>query len=534
MKLGKCALLTCLLALVGCGKSHTTANIRPLRVNITAEPQTLDSRKVRSLNDMNVLRIVGDGLTRVDSTGKAHLSLAEKYTLSDDQKTYTFHLKDAKWSNGEAVTASDFVYTWKKILSPEFPASNASQLYVLKNAKAVKESLLPMSMLGLTTVNEKTFVVELANPIPYFLDLLATPTFYPINSKVDKSNPNWAQNPETYVSCGPFRMSEWKHNDQLKLIKNPSYWDASRVKLDGIELYMVDQDTEAKMFEAGELDWMGSPFSTIPVEELEPIKKKNKLITEPFLGTNFIRTNIDETPFDSKVIRKAFAMALNREDIVTHVLQGNQIPTTHIVPMVMGLKTNSSFQDNNCAAAKEMLDLELAKYDMTVSSLPKITMKYPANSTSQKIAQAIQAQWKEALDVDIHLLPVEQKVFFDQVGKQDYQLAFGDWIADYNDAASFLEVFRLKANSTNNTGWQQEDYIKAMETSATTKDSTERNALLASSESILLEELPIIPLFQKTLLYSKSDHVTGVITTSLGSIDFKWAKMGAQHAKAHR
>ncbi|MCH9614542.1 MAG: Oligopeptide-binding protein OppA [Chlamydiia bacterium] len=534
MKLGKFALLACLIALVGCGKSKQMGATKPFRVNIAQEPQTLDSRKARNLIDLNVLRIVGDGLYRNDKSGKAHLSLASSVEMSNDQRTYTFKLRDAKWSNGDKVTAHDFVYTWKKILSPEFPSAYAQQLYVIKNARAVKENLLPMSMLGLTAIDQETLVVELSNPVPYFTDLLATPTFFPVNAKVDKANPSWALSSESYVSCGPFTMKEWKHNDQINFAKNPTYWDAAHVKLSALELYMVDQETEAKMFESGDLDWMGSPFSNIPVDEIEPARKKNKLITEPFLGTNWIRTNVTETPFDSPVVRKAFAMAVNRQALVEHVTCGNQIPSTRIVPLIMGLESKASFKDGDVETAREIFNAELEKYEMSVEKLPKITMKFPARDANQRLGQALQAQWKEALGVDVHLLPVEPKVFFDQVGKQDYQLAMGDWIADFDDAVSFLEVFHSTQTGTNNTGWENIDYMSSIDDSYKAKNVEERKALLTASENLILDELPIIPLFHKTMLFSKSDRVQNVVTTSLGGIDFKWADMEASHEKARR
>lgn len=534
MKLGKFALLACLLALAGCGKSKEMAKVKPFRVNIAQEPQTLDSRKARNLVDLNVLRIVGDGLCRNDKSGKSHLSLASEVAVSNDQKTYTFKLKEAKWSNGDSVTAHDFVYTWKKILSPDFPSAYAQQLYIFKNAAAVKENRLPMSMLGLTAIDDRTLVVELSNPVHYFLDLLATPTFYPVNAKVDKTNPSWALSSESYVSCGPFTMKEWKHNNQINFVKNPTYWDAAHVKLAALELYMVDPETEAKMFEAGDLDWMGSPFSNIPVDEIEPARKKNKLITEPFLGTNWIRTNVTETPFDSPVVRKAFAMAVNRKELVEHVTGGYQIPSTHIVPLVMGLNSKASFKDGDVETAREIFNAELAKYEMTIDKLPKITMKFPAREINQRIGQALQAQWKEALGVDVHLLPVEPKVFFDQLGKRDYQLAMGDWIADFNDAVSFLEVFHSIQTGTNNTGWENIDYMSSIDNSYKAKSPDERKALLSASENLILEELPIIPLFHKTLLFAKSDRVQNVVTTSLGGIDFKWADLEAANEKARR
>lgn len=288
--------IACLLLAIGCKSQDTTPSqqknsssspsskkvVQNIRINITGEPGTLDPRKARSLNDFNVIKMLMEGLTRMNYDSNPDLALAEKLIISEDQKTYTFTLKKVKWSNGDALTAHDFVYSWKKILSPTFPADNAHILYVIKNASLIKEGKLPVSMLGVQAMDDLTLVVHLEKPISFLLEVLAAPTCYPIHSQTDKENPHWAENADTYVSCGPFKLNEWKHSDSISVVKNDKYWDTNSVKLKKIDMVMVSPETGFNMYEKNELDWEGSPLSILPLDAIEKLKEKAELKTQNY------------------------------------------------------------------------------------------------------------------------------------------------------------------------------------------------------------------------------------------------------------
>ena len=343
-------LFTLILAVIGFGcqlsssknKVATPAS-QVVRINIRDEPQTLDPRKARHLNSLAIVHMLFDGLTRGSKEGTAELALAESVDISDDLKSYTFHLKEALWTNGDLVVASDFAYSWKKMLSPDFPSDTAFHLYVIKNAKAAKEGKKSIDEVGIRVLDEKTLAVDLENPTPYFLELLGSPAFFAVNQKVDEQNPAWAQDAATYVSNGPFQLATWKHQDQLTVQKNEKYWDAPKVKIAAIKLHMLTEETELKMFEKQELDWAGSPLSTLPVDALQFLKNTNELKTKKGLGTYFIRTNTEFLPLSHPSIRKAFALAINRKAIVDHVTQGNQLPATGFVPLSFGLQKAALF-----------------------------------------------------------------------------------------------------------------------------------------------------------------------------------------------
>lgn len=509
---------------VACQPSSQVAP-QELRVNIRDEPQTLDPRKARLLGNVALLRLLFDGLTRINKEGKVDLALAESVKTSPDLKQYTFRLRSAFWSNGVPVLASDFVYAWKKVLSPQFPSDMAFLLYGIKNAKAAKEGKVSVDAIGVRAPDVKTLVVELENPLPYFLELLGSPVFFPVCQKADEQNPNWAQNASSYVSNGPFRLTSWRHHDQLELKKNKSYWDASNVKLTSLKFPMVAEEAELMMFEKQELDWAGSPLSALSVNALKSLKENSPLKTQTALDTYFIRTNTEFTPFKHSAIRKAFALAINRKAIVEHVTQGYQEPATGLVPPSFGLQKEPYFTDGDVVEAERLFAEGLSALHLSKEQLPEICFLYRRTERNHLIAQALQQQWYDAFGIQVRLEGLEAKVFVNRVSKQDYHLAYGDWAADFADPINFLEVFKYKKGGSNNTLWENSQYAHLLDLSSQTSDVKQRNELLAESERILIEEMPIIPVLYSNMLYLSQPGLKDVVLSPMGFVDFKWASI---------
>jgi oligopeptide transport system substrate-binding protein len=511
------------LALTACSPSKKQEKLCDevsMRVNIGGEPTTLDPRKARDLGALTMIRMLFEGLTRINRDEKPELALAESVTISEDLKTYTFRLRSSQWTNGDPVTAEDFATAWKKILDPQFAADNAFQLYVIKNAKAAKAGTVPLNECGIHVLDEMTLEVELENPTPYFLELTAFPAYFPVHREIDHIEPKWAENAGTFVSNGPFALKNWKHNDLVEVQKNPRYWDASAVKMQALQMVMVQEETEFKMYEKKELDWAGSPLSVLPLDALNHLRSVHALKSKPLLGTYFFRVNVEKAPLNSPLMRKAFAMAIDRQAI----FQGTQIPATGLVPLSMGLQQQPYFTDGDVSHAKEAFEQALTDAGLTRETLPEISLMYPAGDRNHLIAQAVQQQWFEAFGFRIKLEAIERKVYLDRLSKQDYQLAAGSWIADFNDPINFLEVFKFKTQSTNNTLWTDPEYVSLLDASSVQQDD-QRLATLSQSEKVLMEAMPIIPIFHYTMLYVDSGKVKDVVVSSMGNIDFKWARM---------
>lgn len=494
-------------------------------MNIGGEPHTLDPRKARDLQSMTITKMFFEGLTRINQEEVAELAMASKVDVSEDGKIYTFHLRNAVWTTGAKVTANDFVYAWSQVLDPRFPADQAFQMYVIKNGKACKDGKALFEQVGVKALDESTLQVELEHPIPYFLELTALPVYFPISKKVDEAQTHWATDAETLVGNGPFKLKDWKHNDHLLAVKNGSYWDASHVKLKQIDLVMVSEDAELKMYEKGELDWAGSPLSTLPVGALKDLKQQGQLQVKPFLATYFFRTNVEAEPFQHPLMRKAFALAVKRSDIVEHVTQGEQLPATGLIPPSLGVQTTPYFLDGDPSIAKTAFDEALQAEGLTLETMPPISLMYIAGERNHLIAQTVQQQWRDSFGIEVQLHAVERKVFYDRVSKRNFQLAVGSWTADFSDSMNFLEIFKFKAGGSNNTGWENLRYKELLDKALDVNDVGERQKIFHECESILMQEMPIIPLFHYSLLYLTRQNVKGVVLSHLGGLDFKWASV---------
>lgn len=511
--------------LVGCNCSKSSSATKIAKINLANEPHTLDPRRARDNSSQALMRMFFEGLTRIGPKDEAELALATSVEVSADLKTYVFKLRPSQWSNKDPVKASDFVYSWRKTLSPDFPADNAYQLYLLKNGKAVKEGKVPVEELGVVAVDDLTLLVELEHPTPYLLEILAAPIFFPVNSRIDQAKPHWAEKCETYVSNGPFCFKKWVHQDLIVAEKNKLYWDEKNVRIQGIEMVMVQSDTELKLFEKKELHWAGSPLSTLSVDALQALKQTGHLHVKPISGTSFIRVNTEVGPLKNLKVRRALALAIDRKAIVEHVTQGGQIPAMGLVPPSMGLQMNPYFADGAKEEAQTLFAEALKELKIKRADFPKITFTYAANERNHLIAQAIQQQWNEVLKIPVGLESIERSVYFDRVSKQDFQMALGSWLADFNDPVNFLEVFKYKSKSTNNTQWEDANYSQMLDDSFRLQDARERYSLLEKCEDVLMQAMPIIPIFYYTMVYVKDDQMQGVFLSSLGNLDFKWASL---------
>ncbi len=528
MHYSKLFILAVGLLLSSCGKSPTVQS-HALRINISEEPTTLDPRKARNLNDITACRMLFEGLTRISKTGSIELAIADTVEISEDRLEYVFHLKEASWSNGQPVTSYDFAESWKTILDPSFPTDIAYQLYVIENGKKVKSGERPMEALGIQTPDAQTLVVRLEQPTPYFLEICSMGSFLPVPEKIAAHNPNWSFVPATFVGNGPFILKSWTHNDQLRVEKSQTYWDAKSVNLKELELIMVTSDTEIRMFEDNKLDWAGSPLSTLPVDAVASLKKDNKLKVSPLSGTYFLRTNTSEllrdkkNPMSSANFRKALALSVDRDSIATHILQGGQTAARSLVPPDMGLFGEGYFAKN--ADPKPLLDLALQELSLTRETIEPVVITFIASDRNMSVAQAIQKQMETALGIPFQLEATESKVFFQKIKQKEFQLAVASWIADFNDPVNFLEVFKFKDGSTNNTSWENAKYIELLDQSAICGDQDERKQILRQAEEILMDQMPIIPIFHFAMNFLQRDGVEGIALSPIGQIDFRWTQM---------
>ncbi|WP_120188307.1 peptide ABC transporter substrate-binding protein [Ammoniphilus oxalaticus] len=514
------------ILLTGCGGGASNSSEQTLNIPLSAEPPTLDPGLAEDSTSGAIIRQVFEGLTRIGEDDLPHEAAAEKIEISDDLKTYTFTIREgAKWSNGEPLTANDFEYTWKRVLNPATAANYAYQLYYIKNGEAYNKGQIDdPEQVGVKALDARTLQVELENPTPFFLELTAFYTYMPVNKAVVTENADWANDAtEKYVSNGPFKLKTWKHSSKVEIEKNEHYWDYEKVKLDQINFSIVeDESTALNMFENGELDWAGRPTSDLPKDALQTLKDQDRLVIMPITGTYWYKFNTEQPPFTNAKARKAFAYAIDRQTIIENVTQADEIPAMGAIPPTVAVHEGDYFKDHDVEEANRLLDEGLQELGMTRDQL-SVSLSYNTNEAHAKIAQAIQDQWKQALGVDVKLSNAEWKVYIEDLHQGNFEIGRMGWLADYDDPVTFLELYKDKHGGNNDTLWENAQYQQLLTQSDQETDPAKRKELLAQAEQILMDEMPIAPIYFYTQSYVKTDKVKGVILHGTGDIDYKYA-----------
>ncbi len=518
-------LLFCTFACQEQPKEKPQVNKSIFRTSLDPAPNSLDPRSANDVVSSSVIRMLFDGLTRRAPTGLIVPSIAENIEVSTAMDHYVFTLRETYWTDGLPVTAYDFEASWKRILDPNFPSDNADQLFVIKNAKAAKSGEVPLSEVGVKAKNSKTLIVDLEHSTPYFLELTAHTPYFPINSKVDAQNPEWMQAAgRDFTSNGPFKLTQWKHFDHLVVEKNERYWNHDTVKLDQIEMCVIpDDNTALNLFENNEIDWLGLPLSKAPLDALPSLKATGSLHTHPIAGSFWFFFNVNLAPWNNLKLRKAFSYAVNRQLIVDNITQAKEIPATGIVPPTMRLGRKDFFKDHNIRKARTLFNEALEEMGINKEELPTIILTYNTGEDNDKIIQALQQQWFEAFGIQVQLETMEWKVYLDMLHNHTFQFGRMAWLADFNDPVNFLNIFKYRNGSTNYGQWHNERYTQILNESTETVDPMARTELLAKAETILIQEMPIIPLYHYSIAYLKKAKVKGIYLSPLGGIDFKWA-----------
>jgi oligopeptide transport system substrate-binding protein len=516
----------CVAALVaGCSKPKEIRSKQELRLNIHSEPPTLDPRKGTDTTSIAVVNMCFEGLAKPGIYGEPTLALATSVVASEDQTKYTFTLRPAKWSDGTPLTAYNFEESWKTILDPAFPCQFASDLYALKNGKAAKEKKCPLSDVGVEAIDSQTLVVHLEHPTPYFLELAASHSFLPAPSHITASHPDWAENAgEHFVCNGPFKLTSWKHYNEIIVEKNLHYWDAQQVKLDQIHLSIIqDENTELSMFENDELDWAGHPLSALPSDAIQTLARKYALHTKPIAGTYYYIFNVKVPPFNNANVRRAFSLAIDRKSIVENITQNKQQVATGIVPPLLWKEVAPIyFKDNDLQEAKRLFALGMEELGMSVDDFPSITLSYNTTEAHHKIAQAIQEQWFDAFGVRVHLANKEWKVFLSELQKHQFQIARLGGIASISDPIDFLQNYKT-ISRVNYPQWSNPKFTALLEEAERTSEQKKRLSLLREAEALFISEMPIAPIYYYTSSYLKKPYVKGITVSELGDIDFKSA-----------
>lgn len=530
-------LVLCLI-LVGCSTAKETADVKPeetaennerlFTYAINGNPFNIDPTLAYENNGIMVITNAFEGLIEMNDKGEPVPAVAESWTSNEDFSEYVFNIrKDAKWSDGKSVTAHDFVYAWRRAADPATASEFAYFMYYLKNGEAVNYGEKSVEELGVVAVDDHTLKVTLEEPINYIYHIFAFPTYFPVREDVVSENPEkWTLEGSTYISNGPFVMKEWKQNEAIILIKNEQYWGKNQVKLDQVDLQIInDSNTALVAYESGQIDGSYS----VPSTEIPRLLVENsEFYLHPSLIIEYIEFNTLAAPFDDIRVRQAFSYAVNRKDITDKITLGGESPAFGLVPYgiqlggldfreaggTYGIKADASNIDEARALLAE------AGYP-NGEGLPEIVLNIRSGGGNQRLGEALMEMWKQNLGVDnIKLLPQEDKVHYTDLSAGNFQFGTAGWLADYPHPMSFLDMW-MTGSGYNNTGYNNETFDELIKKSKVAKNTEETLKYLHDAEDLWMNEHVVAPMYYSSQTVLVKDYVKGFQFTPTTLVYFK-------------
>lgn len=532
------ALLFVLAVLAACSRTsddHQIQDVGRNVLNLTAGsgPVTLDPHRATGVPAWKVLSALVEGLVSMDyKTMEIMPGVAETWQESEDGLRLLFHLRtEAKWSNGEPLTAADFVYSWQRMLSPGLGNPYATDLFAVKNARAFfTRETTDFSTVGVKALSDRILEITLEYYDPLFLRRLAAVTAAPVHrgtvekfGAIDDPGNAWTHAGH-FVGNGPFTLTKWELDSFIEVEKSASYWDAEQIKLDALRFWPVESEAvQERLFRAGQLHFAYE--GTLSPEKIAGYKNRTPqvLFTQPIYGTYSYYFNTTRTPFNQAAVRKAFALAIDKSLIVERVTRAGELEAYAITPI----------DDRYSAPRMASYDPVKAREFLAAAGFPggqgfpPVTLIYNTTDMHRKIAVAIQQMLKKELNVNVVLENQEWQVFLSNRKNLDFQVARAGAVSNLADPLDFLDSFK-SGHGMNHTGWSNADYDALVNEAVRSNNSDQRMALLAQAESILLDELPVLPLFYYVKNYLVAPEVKGVQFNVVDMPDYRGVYLDVQ------
>lgn len=484
--------------------------------NLGVEPRTIDPALNNAVDGSTIINNIFEGLVRISFNDSPEPGLAEKWDVSEDGLTWTFHLREGlKWSDGKPLTAEHVRYGYMRVLDPEVASPYAYLAFGILNGEEFYNGKCKREDVGIKALDDRTLEVKLAYKDPLLLDHFSYHIFFPARPDVVEANPRgWTSDPKTCVGNGPFYLSGWNHNAEMELTKNPYYWDAKNVKIDKVRVVMIaDPNTSLAAFKSGKIDFT----PRMPAMQIPMLLKSGVALPRFELGTSFSVFNITKPPFDNPLIRKAFALAVDRTALTEKVTMSGQVPAEAFIPL--GIPGPSDDKDFRAASGKSYFSVHAQPEEARKllaeagypdgKGFPKITYKYNTNEGNKNIAEALQAMWKQNLGIEVDLYNEEWKVFINTRNQKDYQIARHSYLVDFFDAGSLLDLF-VTDSPENVTGYSNAKYDELMHASRKEMDREKRIKMMLEAEDIVLKDVPLIPLYYNGSAYLLNKRIKGL------------------------
>ena len=490
-----------LLLTTGCGPRETRVSTgdrtQTIHIGNGSEPSDLDPQLITTITDAQIVMGLMEGLTTMDPhTAHPTPAVAKSWESSADQRTWTFHLRnDARWSNGDAVTARDFVYAYQRILSPNLASEYAYMLFCLTGAENYNNGQLKdFNQVGVQAIDDHTLVLSLQNPVPYLPALVMHQAWFPVHKatiekfgKMDQRGTLWTR-PINYVGNGAFTLTAWEPHQVIRLAKSPAYWDQASVRAHEIDFYPIeDRATEEAAFRSGQLHITAG----LPVDKIATYQRDQpKLLRqESTFATTYILFNCTKPPLNDARIRRALTLVIDRKALTERVLKGGRIPAYNLTPPgIAGYDAGTYLKEDVNEARRLLADAGFPNG----TGFPRLELMASKGSNSL-FSEAIQQMWLTQLGLNIAIVNQEGRVFSDSVHSHQYDLAAYGWVGDYLDPSTFLELM-TRESGNNNTGWSSPAYDRLITEARATGNDSHRYALYREAEHILIDEMPLAPL----------------------------------------
>lgn len=512
-------------------EAGSTTGEKILKVQVGPDPETVDPALNSAVDGGNMIIHAFEGLLTLDENGQLKEGQAESWETSDDGLTWTFHLRDGlKWSDGTDLTANDFVYSWQRVCDPEVAAPYAET--VLGMVKGYDEAVAgDITKLDVQAPDDKTVVVNLDHPCTYFGELAAFATLSPVQQATVEANGDaWATAADTYISNGPFMMTEWVPGSHITFSKNPNYWDADSIKLDKLEFELIEDSNAAySAYQNGEVDMI----KDVPTEEIPSLQGTDEFHVDPIIGTYYVSLNLQKDYFQDARVRKALSLAIDRKYVAETLMQGTYTAAGSLVGPGWLDTDGSSFEDNaNGGSAYIDTDnfdanLEEAKKLMEEAGYPNgegfPQIEYTTNDAGyhKVVAEYLQQAWAE-LGIDLKVNIVEWASFTPMRRNGNFDVARNGWVGDYTDPSNILELFTT-TNGNNDGKYSNEEFDAAIEESRVTADAAERSTALHKAEDLLMEDTGCIPIAYYNDFWLQSSKITGAWHSANGFWYFMYA-----------
>lgn len=506
-----------------CARRETTAaaglRTQTLHVNNTGETRDFDPHTTTLPPDINIIRALLEGLVEIDPADCHPVpGVAERWETSADGLTWTFHLRtDARWSNGDPVTAHDFTYAWRRVLSPALGAEYRDQFFCLKHAQAFSAGkVTDFSQVGARAADDRTLVLTLEHPVPYLPTLVSQFQWFPVHratiekfGRIDQRGTAWTR-PGNFVGNGAFVLQEWTPNQVVRVVKSPTYWDRDHVRLQAAAFHPIENVTVGEAaFRAGQLHITAAPVDKVAAYRGDP-RRAALLHESASLRTAFFRLNCAHPPLNDVRVRRALSLAIDRAQLARRVIHCEQAAFSFTPPDCAGYTADGYTADGSLATDVAAAQALLAAAGFPAGrGFPRLELIfYHSKGTEQPVAEAIQQMWRQHLGVEIALVNQEAKVAIAARRTGAYHILGGEWTGDYLDPTTFLDLAQ-SANANNCTGWASADYDRLLAEAATSTEQTKRYALLRRAEALMLSELPFIPLYHQPLRALRHPAVRG-------------------------